>query len=156
MVKKKRTVKAKQTESAKEESSKKIPAGVQVISVFYYICGGFCVILGLLILIFAGGIVSFLTADNPEFVGVITSGVIAGLGILLALLGVLTFFIGRGLWKLRQWARILAIILGIVSVIYAIYGMIKAFAVMQVINFAIGAAIAIYLIVNKEAKKAFK
>jgi lysylphosphatidylglycerol synthetase-like protein (DUF2156 family) len=156
MVKKKGTVKAKQAESIKEESSKKIPVGVQVISVFYYICACFCVLVGLLILIFAGAIVSLLTADNPEFVGVITAGVIAGLGILLALLGVLTFFVGRGLWKLKPWARILAIILGIVAGIYAIYGMIKAFGFMQIINLAISAAIAIYLIVNKEVKRAFK
>jgi lysylphosphatidylglycerol synthetase-like protein (DUF2156 family) len=156
MAKKKRTVKAKQTESVKEEGSKKIPVGVQVISVFYYICAVICVLLGLLILIFAGGIVSYFADQSPELLGVITVGVIAALGILLALLGVLTFFVGRGLWKLKPWARIVAIILGIVSVIYAIYGMITGFGIMQVINLAIGAGIAIYLIVDKEAKRAFK
>jgi hypothetical protein len=156
MAKKKGTVKAKQTESAKEGDSKKIPVGVQVISVFYYICAVICILLGLLIVIFSAAIVSIFETQDPELLGVITAGVIVGLGILLVLLGVLTFFIRRGLWNLKPWARILAIILGIAAGAYAIYGMITAFGFMQIINLVISAVIAIYLIVNKEAKSAFK
>lgn len=151
MAKKKETVKIKQT-----ESSKKIPAGVQIISVFYYICAGLCVLLGLLVLILAKGIASYFGEQDAALLSVITPGLIVGLGVFLMLLGVLTFFIGRGLWRLRSWARILAIILGVVVAIYSIYSMITGFAFMQIINLAISGAIAIYLIVDKEAKGAFK
>ena len=151
MVKRKQAVKVKQT-----ESSKKIPVGVQIISVLYYIAAVVCVLTGLLLAIGANAIVSLLVSSAPELESIITGGLVIGLGILLVLLGVLAFFVGRALWKLKQWARILAIIVAIVGVAFAVYSMIKGFAFMQVIKLAIHAAIGIYLIFSKEVKEAFK
>jgi len=156
MVKKKGTVKVKQTESAKEEGSKKIPVGVQIISVFYYICAALCVLLGLFLTLGASAIVSLLVESTPELESFLTGGVIVGLGVVVIGAGLLCFCIGRGLWKLKAWAKILAMILSAIGLIFIVYSMIKGFAFLQVVRFAINAAILIYLIFAKEAKGAFK
>jgi len=151
MAKAKKVVKAKQTEIVK-----KIPVGVQVVSILYYISAALCVLFGLLLIIGANALVSLVVDSTPELASIITGTMFIIIGILLIGIGVLLFFIGRGLWKLKPWARVLAIILAIVCIIYTVYTMIKGFAFMQIINLIIGGFIAIYLIFSNEAKKAFK
>jgi uncharacterized membrane protein (DUF2068 family) len=151
MAKKKRVVKTKET-----ESSKKIPIGVQIISVLYYICVVFFMFFGLLLIIFSAGIASFFATNIPEFATVFTAGAIIGMGIFFVALSILIFFVGRGLWKLKQWARIAAIILSILMIVYIIYLITLGFRVMRIIHLAIHAIIIVYLIFDKEVKKVFR
>jgi hypothetical protein len=155
MVKSKNTTRVKQT-----ESSKKIPAGVQIISVLHYIFAVLLALLGLFFIILSGLIVSAVNSPeaniDPSIAAVITSGLIIGMGVFLIVVGVLIFFLGRGLWKLKEWARITSIILSALLVVYEIYYMIVSFAFMQIIWVLIFLAIGIYLTFSKEAKAAFK
>ena len=152
---KKRSV--KKLDNVKQiESVKKAPVGVQIISVLYYIVAVLCGLLGLLLIIGANGIVSFLISSSPELESIITGGLLIGMGVILIGLGVLAFFIGRGLWKLKPWARIIAIIIAVLGVALAVYAMVKNFVFMQIIRIVVHAVIGAYLIFNKETKRAFK
>lgn len=151
MAKTKKVIRAKQTESVK-----KIPVGVQVSSILFYIFAGLCALIGLFFIIGANTIVSLIADSTPELASIITGPIFIILGIIIIGIGILSFFVGRGLWKLKSWARILAIILAILCVVYTVYTIIKSFAFMQLIDLIIGGFIAIYLIFSNEAKKAFK
>ncbi|MEK6833710.1 MAG: hypothetical protein AABY32_06715 [Nanoarchaeota archaeon] len=151
MVKSKKVVNVK-----KVESLNKIPVGVQIISVLYYISAVLSVIFGLLLIIGANALVSFLVSSAPELASIITGGVLIGIGIIFIGIGVLGFFVGRGLWKLKAWARIFAIIFAILGVAAAIYSMIKNFGVGDIIKVVVHGVIGCYLILNKEAIGAFK
>jgi lysylphosphatidylglycerol synthetase-like protein (DUF2156 family) len=155
MVKSKNITKAKRT-----ESSKKMPVGVQIISVLHYIFAVLLALLGLFFIILSGLIVSAVNSPeaniDPSIAAVITPGLIIGMGVFLIIVGVLIFFLGRGLWKLKEWARITSIILSALLVVYEVYSMIVSFAIIQTIWILIFLAIGAYLTFSKEAKAAFK
>ncbi len=94
---------------------RKVPFGVAVISVFMVLVGVIMVLGGLLIIAAA-----FLT--TLFHMGVATSGAMLFtgvylyvLGAVLVLLGIIDVILGWGLWKLRYWAWMLAIVFGIVD-----------------------------------------
>jgi uncharacterized membrane protein (DUF2068 family) len=148
-------VKVKKSEDKPVKDSKKIPIGVRIISILYYVMAGLLVISGLFIILFSGIIVSTMISIDPNLSSVVNSQVIIWVGIFLILLGVLIFFVGRGLWKLKLWAKITALMISALMIVYEIYLMAFDFRFIQVIQLLIYVAIAVYLIVNKEAKKAF-
>lgn len=129
-----------------------VPVGVKIISVLYYIAAVVLIILG--IALFGGaGLVGYLASKIP-FIAVLGSGIIAVAGIIVILLAVLSFFIARGLWKGKQWARIIVIIFAILGFISAIISLLKLdFSVIGslVINGLIGG----YLLFSENVKKAF-
>lgn len=137
------------------EGSKKAPVGVQIISVIYYIAAVLCAIAGILFIVGANAIVALLVASAPQL-GEVSSLVFIVLGIVLIAIGVLAFFVGRGLWKLKSWARILAIIFAILGVMSAIYSMVKGFAVGDAIKLVVHAFMGAYLTFSKESIQAFK
>jgi hypothetical protein len=129
---------------------KKIPAGVKVISVFYYIGAVFGIIFGLLF-IFGGGAISNLIPS----LGILGAGLFIGLGILLIGLSVLAFFIARGLGKAQKWSRIIVIIFAGIGLIFATVQLIQLNLLNRIINLVINGVIGSYLIFNKEVKKFF-
>lgn len=132
---------------------KSVPTGVKVLAILNYIGAALTIILALIFFFGAGAIGSL--ADKIPGLGVLGAGVFIVLGIVMLGLGVLSIFIGRGLWKGQNWARIVSIIflaLGIISSIsYIIGGKIMS----GIIYLIIYAAIAAYLLFNKKVKQAF-
>ena len=89
--------------------------------------------------------------------GSLGPGLIVALGIIFIAIGVFGFFVGMGLWKLKQWARIAVIVLSLISVISSLYGLVMMKSIVSnIITILINGAIAYYLIFVKEAKEAFK
>jgi len=134
--------------------SKNVPTGVKVISILYYIGAVASVLFGILF-IFGGGFFSSLTASIPTlaFLG---SAVFIVIGIFLLLLGILNFFIGRGLWKGRNWARILVIIFSILGILMALMSLIFSGAVANFIfSVIINGLIGGYLLFSPKVKNAF-
>jgi uncharacterized BrkB/YihY/UPF0761 family membrane protein len=152
MAKAKKVIKAKQA-----GRSNKVPIGVQIISVLYYIGAVLCVLCGILFIVGANAIVAALIDAVPELESMgVGAGLFIFFGIVLIGLSVLSFFVGRGLWKLKRWAKILAIILAILGVISAVYSIIKDYNFGDIINILLNVVIGAYLIFSKEVKKAFK
>ena len=133
-----------------------IPIGVKIISILYYIGAVIGIIFGLLF-IFGG---SFLKAgsflkSSLGFIGALGSIFFIVMGIIFVGLGVLGFFIGRGLWKVKSWARILAIIFACLGVLLAVISMIQGKIVSNIFNLVINLVIGGYLLFSNSVKEAF-
>lgn len=128
---------------------KKVPTLVKIISVLYYI-GAF---LGLLfgILFLAGGEIISLVLEQMPTLAELGSSIFVIIGIVLIVMAVVDFFIARGLWNARPWARMLVVVLCILGVLSAIVNGIIANLGSLIINLAIG----LYLYLSKDVKKAF-
>ena len=126
-----------------------VPTGVKVISVLYYIGAVFEVIIGILFFVGAGA----LKAKIP-FLAVLGPFLIVG-GIILIGLAVLSFFVGRGLWKAQKWARIVAIIFAVLGVLFAVLGMVQGQVAGNILGLVISGAIGGYLWFSSSVKAAF-
>jgi len=130
------------------ENKNDMPAGIKVISVLSYLGAVFLAIMGLA-LILGGG---FLTSlfEIPAMFG----GAIIAFGILMIASGVLSFFIGRGLWKGQNWARITAGVFTIIGFLFALLGIIGG-NYSSLVTLIIEGLIVWYLLMNKGVKEAF-
>lgn len=129
-----------------------VPTGVKVISVLYYIGAGFSILFGLLFFVGAG-YMGTLVSQIP-LLGLLGSGFFVAVGIILIGLGALSIFIGRGLWKGKNWARITAIIFSVLGILSGLYSVVKGnyFSLLGLlINLLIGG----YLMFNSSVKSAF-
>jgi uncharacterized membrane protein len=132
---------------------KSVPTWVKVIAVLYYIGAAFGILFGLAFLIGASAISSLATQINVlEFLG---AGVFIAIGIFLIIFGALGIFIGRGLWKAHNWARIVAIIFSGLWVLLAIFSIVNGNISGNIINFVLNLAIGLYLLFNKQVKNTF-
>jgi len=129
------------------------PTGVKVIAVLYYIGAVLGIIFGLLFLVGAGAIGSI--ASQIPVIGALGAGLFVVGGIILIGLGVLGFFVGRGLWKARPWARIVAIIFAVLGILMAIISMIQGSIASNIFNLVIQLVIGGYLLFSSKVKEAF-
>jgi hypothetical protein len=137
----------------KPSSSSKIPVEVKVISVLYYVLAVLSLIFGILFLVGAGAIGEY-TQQIPAL-AVLGTGLFIVLGIIVIAFAVLDFFIGRGLWKGKNWARIIAIIIAILGFISALLSLVDG-QFLSIISLVIHGLIGGYLLFSKEVKKTFK
>jgi uncharacterized membrane protein (DUF2068 family) len=135
-----------------------VPVGAKIISILYYIGAVLLVILGIIMLVGAG-MLGTLTQSIPllGMLGAFGAALFIVIGIIMILMGILFFFVGKGLWKGKNWARWVAIVLAIIGIIIAIASMfspkgIASNIVSLIINLIIGG----YLLFSKGVKSAFK
>ncbi len=135
---------------------KNVPVGVQVISIWYYVSAAIALVLS--ILLFTGSAyIGTLFSNIPilSILGAVGAGLLIFAGIVSLLAAVFCFFIGRGLWKTKNWARILVIVFSCLGIFSGLFGLSKP-SVMGIVMLLINLAIGGYLIFSKEAKGAFK
>jgi lysylphosphatidylglycerol synthetase-like protein (DUF2156 family) len=148
-------------EKKNKEQIREVPLGVKIISILYYIGAVLCLLFGLIIIISSNAMASSLVASNPglglESIphGTLITMIIV-IGAILIGASIFAFFIGRGIRRLRKWARITAIILAILGLISAIFSIIIGFKFTQIISLLIDGFIGGYLLFSKEAKEVFK
>jgi hypothetical protein len=144
-----------------EKNQKQVPVGVKAISILFYIGTILCIILGISMIFGAKAMVTSLLVSNPGMgLESIPEGLmvtlIAVIGVLAIGAGIFSFFIGKGIWKLKRWARITAIVLSIIGFLSTILSAVLNFKLNLILNFLIDGFIGGYLLFNKDAKKAFK
>jgi len=134
------------------------PTGVTIISVLGFIGAAF-LLFAALGMFLAGAVVSTMAAQPGvasfmRFGGAVVGAVFLGLAVLYVILSV-------GLWKLQNWARILTIVLLIVSAILYAFGIFRSVLhfhliriFFQAIFIAIDVWIAVYLS-KSNVKQAF-
>ena len=127
-----------------------VPTGVKIISVLYYIGAAIELLAAILLFVGAGTI-----ASKIPIIGAIGAGLFAVLGVVLIGIAVLSFFVGRGLWKAQKWSRIVAIIFAVIGVLFAVLGMVQGKIASNVISLIISAAIGGYLLFSNDVKAAF-
>ena len=135
---------------AKKEQ-KEIPLGVKIISVLNYVNAVLSVLIGLLFIILALTNYNITIPETGEQVSTIA---IVVLSVLLIIVGVISFFIGRGLWKGQNWARITSIILSAIGVVFAAASLTTG-GLSNAFGLVINVIVAGYLAFNKKVKKAF-
>ena len=133
--------------------SKMVPTGVKIIAVLYYI-GMVLEALGGIAMLAGGSFIGATIARQVSGLGIIGGAVFVLFGLILLALAVLSFFIGRGLWHGKNWARILAIIFGCLGVLSAL-GNISKGQTSNYLSLIINIVVVLYLWLAKEVKAAF-
>ncbi|HUH64579.1 MAG TPA: hypothetical protein VLZ50_16345, partial [Terracidiphilus sp.] len=99
------------------------PTGVVLIAIYHFLSAAFLIFLA--IALGVGGTVlgaMFANGHNSR---------IAGLGMLVGALGAVAVLVGAaivalagyGIWALREWGRILSVVLAVISLVFAVPGL---------------------------------
>ncbi len=147
-----------------------IPTGVKAISILFYIeAVMFGIIMGLISFFTFLIIRKPLVTNIPELPDIpaldtFSQVIIILTGIFFIGLGILYFFIGRGLWKGHKWARITAIIftslgilLGVISVVTSsVQGIVNTgYFIIDIIEMIVKLVVVGYLIFSSKVKAVF-
>lgn len=135
------------------------PTGVKVVSLLYYIWALLWMAFGLLVALGATIIIKYMIEVIPQLETVdygtlVVMGIILGLALIA--LGIIELLVARGLWKMRPWARIVAIVLSLLAVINAVSAILSGFKFFQIVRIIVDGGIVAYLLISKEAREAFK
>jgi hypothetical protein len=143
-----------------QKGSKTSPTLVKVISVLYYIGAVFMLLAGIGVIIlgtaYGSSLSSFLDAFGLGAFGGAFAAIFIVFGVIILAFAVLYFFVGRGLWGARNWARIVAIVLAILGILSAISGIIQVKMLLSnIVGLVINGLIGGYLLFSKSVKEAF-
>jgi len=141
------------------------PGGVTVIAILDFIGAALCLLMGILSVVGAGAGVLGAMGQGGQ-------GAAAAGGIMAMIAGALTVFafvgaaiaalLGFGLWKLKNWARIITIVFAVIGVLFQLFGLVGILAhfnvfalIVTLVPLAINALIAWYLL-QKDVAAAFQ
>jgi len=101
------------------------PAGVIVIAILYFIGAAFC-LLGGITFIAGGGFLATMMSQQGQAGGSGLATLMAGLGAVMGVVflafGVIDIFVALGLLKLKNWARIVAIVFSAIGACFQVLG----------------------------------
>jgi hypothetical protein len=136
-----------------DTSRTNVPALVKVISVLYYVGAGVIFLLSLGLLLSAGSIAALFP--------VLSALSLWSVVIAISFIGVsvLFFFLGKGLWKGKNWARVVVIIFSLLGITLAvviplILGSLNSLAD-NFVNVIFNGFVAGYFLFSKKVKEAF-
>ncbi|HET9284774.1 MAG TPA: hypothetical protein VFR24_22720 [Candidatus Angelobacter sp.] len=140
------------------------PAGVIVIAILYFLGAGLLLLLGIGFVVGGGAIATMMSQQNQAGGGLATlmGALGAGVGIFFLVCGVLDALIGIGLLKLKNWARIVAIVFAAIGACFQIFGLLTSLAHFNPFSFIIGLivlgvqALIIWYLLKPEVKAAFQ
>lgn len=126
------------------------PIGVTILAVLAYIGAVFSLLAGIAML-FGSAIIGPILNKIPEYAMAATWGPIAFilLGLFLIACAVLDYFIGKGLWNGKNWARILVLVLTSLSALSSLMSF-------DLVGLVIAGLIIWYLGFNKKTIPYFK
>jgi hypothetical protein len=89
------------------------PVGVTILAILNFIGAAFCLLGGIGMILGGGFIATILSQQGRGSAG--AAGALAGLGavagVFIIIVGGVSALLGFGLWKLKEWARIVSIVL---------------------------------------------
>jgi uncharacterized membrane protein (DUF2068 family) len=141
------------------------PGGVTVIAILDFIGAALCLLMGILSVVGAGAGIMGAMGQGGQ-------GAAAGGGVLAVIAGFITVFafvgaaisalLGWGLWKLKNWARLITIVFAVIGALFQLFGLFGVLAhfnvfalIMTLIPLAINGLIAWYLL-QKNVAAAFQ
>jgi hypothetical protein len=141
------------------------PVGVTILAILAFIGAAFC-LLGGIVMMAGGGFMATLMSQQGGQGSAGAAGVLAGLGavagVFIIIIGGVYALVGFGLWKLKNWARIVSIVLLGIGVAVQLLGLLGTLAhfnlfafVWSVLWIAVDAFIIWYLL-KPEVKAAFQ
>lgn len=143
------------------------PTGVTVLAVLQFIGAGFCVIGGLLMMVggtFLAAILGRAGAGGEGSIALAGMGALIGVvgGVFCLVLAVLYGIVGWGMWGLKNWARMVTIVLAAIGALFQVLGMMGS-----MLHFRIGAmlwnliwlgvnAVIVWYLIQPQVKAAFE
>jgi hypothetical protein len=140
------------------------PVGVTILAILDFLGALACIGLGILMFV-GGGLGAMAGAkagDGSGGFGALVGALGAAAGVAFLIFGVISFLVGWGLWKLKNWARIITIIcmaLGIAGGLFGLVGIFAHFTVFGLIWTVVWLAIyalIIWYLVKPDVKAAFQ
>lgn len=156
MVKKGSNIKKEVVKTRKEAMIGNIPEGVMILSVILFAGALICMMLALWMFNAADQLPLYaeeLSQISEQEIGVT---VFVNLGLLFVVFSLISYFIGRGLLKLQNRARIVLILIMILSIGMSIFNIFWASQIYSSVFTALINAVAIWYLVRKETIKVFK
>ncbi|HEU4413330.1 MAG TPA: DUF2127 domain-containing protein [Candidatus Angelobacter sp.] len=140
------------------------PAGVIVISILYFLGAAFLALAGILFIVGGGTMAAMMSQQGQGGSGLATMmGVLgAGMGIFFLVFGAIDAFVGVGLLKLKNWARIIAIVLSAIGACFQLFGLLGSLTHFNIGSFVITLiflgihATIIWYLMKPEVKAAFQ
>src|SRR5215470_8379115 len=100
------------------------PAGVTILAILDFLGGLFCIFGGIAMIAGGGFMATILSQQQGAGGG---AGLLAGLGaaagVFFFVLGAIDFLLGWGLWKLKNWARIITVVFTAIGAIFQLVGL---------------------------------
>ena len=98
------------------------PVGVAILAILGYIGAVATLLTGIALMVGSSAITSLLTLSFPQLSSLALLGTTAFIvtGVVVILCAILDYFIARGLWNGRNWARILILIISALSALGAL------------------------------------
>ena len=104
------------------------PTGVTILAVLAFICTGLAV-LAALVFFFMGGMLSQMAESAG--MGAMLAGAGAFVGVIALILAGVYLLVGIGLWKLKNWGRILTLVLVALGLLSAAMGLFSTLSPFQ-------------------------
>ena len=139
------------------------PVGVTILAILNFIGAAFC-LLGGIAMILGGVFMATMLSQGQGSAG--AAGILAGLGaaagVFIIIVGGVSALVGFGLWKLKEWARVVSIVLYGISAALQLLGLLgslahfNAFAVIWSVFWIAVDAFVIFYLLKPEVKAAFR
>lgn len=140
------------------------PVGVTILAILNFIGAAFC-LLGGIGMILGGGFIATMMSQQSQG-GAGAAGFFAGLGavagVFIIIIGGVCALVGFGLWKLKEWARIVSIVLAGIGAAIQLLGLLGSlahfnlFAVVWSLFWIAVDALIIWYLLKPEVKAAFQ
>jgi len=119
------------------------PAGVTIIAILSFVAGILAILAGALSTLLAG----LIGAATDTAVGGIFGGFFAVIGVVILVIGIAYLVTGYGLWQLRRWAWLAALVLSAISLVITVLGMFGGGGLnaSNIVTLAVAGAILYYL-----------
>jgi hypothetical protein len=142
------------------------PVGVTLLAILDFLGAAGCIVAGIVSLVSGGSIAAFIhqnaQTQDAQAAGGVVAFIMGALTVFCFIGAAIFLLLGFGLWKLKNWARIITIIFEVIGVLFSLLGLIGIFA-----HFSIGSLIwtlfwiAIYCLIiwyllKPDVKAAFK
>jgi hypothetical protein len=126
------------------------PVGVTILAILEFIGSGICALLGILVIVGAGaGLLGSMTQGQGSGLGSLMAVIGGALSVFCFIFAAIGALLGWGLWTLKNWARIILIVLaslGALGSLLALLNLSSAIIVGVVIRLAINGLVIWYLL----------
>ena len=137
------------------------PTGVTILAILNFI-GAACCLLGGIAMILGGGFMATMMSQQGAGASGILGALGAAAGVFMIIMGGIAALMGFGLWKLKEWARIITIVLAGIGAALQLLGLLGSLTHFNVLALLFGVfwlaidALIIWYLLKPEVKAAFQ
>lgn len=113
------------------------PTGVTILAVLHFLGAGLYVLAGIFFMVgmgIAGAAAGSSDAEGAAGVGGMLAGMGAIAGVVMIVLAIIPGLIGWGLWTLKNWARIVTIVLTGLGLVFIVLGLVGSLMAMEIVS----------------------